>query len=573
MNSELEQLVAETIELTSSAPPDLLAEDAPVYESSGEQPMNLIGLIGGKDVGKSSFVNAIVGEALTAPTAYGPGTETVVAYAHQAMEKPLRALLSREVPDRFTIHTHSIDRLQRQVLLDLPDIDSHYAEHIEITRRMLRHMLYPVWIQSIEKYADLQPQKLLARVAAGNDPANFIFCLNKLDQLVKREGESAATQIRDDYSRRLARVLGLSETPAVFLVSANAPNQFDFPALRQALSQQKSAQNVRESQDLAVRRQNRTLLQWLDDQELPRRAERTARALDDAQEVITARITRPLLEESLPRLLSDPAHRNALIEPVVQTRINRWPIVNIFNMVLSPLLSLVRKNLSPAPASIGGGVSIDTYLQIDGQPLSASIQRAFAQLQQSQPDFSPLYQLNKLWDDAPADFAAMDLWQRIASTLERQKSELLQRLSGRHGIIAPLFRWLLTIGALLWFPIVQPVLEAFLPSDVERSWPKLAFFIVQHLGVTFLLKSLTFLLIYYAILWLVLRWQSESRVLRALDRARDADALSPTTASGQIIEWADGLLDPLRERNERIRSLVDRIEELRKQLGFARRAA
>jgi hypothetical protein len=573
MNSDLEQLVTETIDLTQSAPPDLLSNDAPVFESASDQPMYLIGLIGGKDVGKSSFVNAIVGQTLTAPTSYGPGTETVVAYAHQSMEKPLRALLSREVPDRFTIHTHSIDHLQRQVLLDLPDIDSHYADHIEITRRMLRHMLYPVWIQSVEKYADLQPQKLLARVAAGNDPANFIFCLNKLDQLVNREGESAGQQIRDDYAKRLARVLSLNDSPRVFLVSAVAPDRFDFPALRQALSQQKSTQNVRESQELAVRRQNRTLMQWIDDQDLPQRAQRAARALDDAQEIVTARITRPLLEESLPLLLNDPAYRGSLIEPVVQTRMNRWPIVNIFNIVLSPLLSLVRKNLSSAPMPIGGGLPIETYLQIDGQPISATIQRTFAQLQQSQPEFSSLYQLNKLWDDAPADFAAMDLRQRITSTLERQKSELLQRLSGRYGIIAPLFRWLLTIGALLWFPIVQPVLEAFLPSDVERSWPKLAFFIVQHLGVTFLLKSLTFLLIYYGILWLVLRWQSENRVVRALERAKNVDALSPATASGQIIEWADALLDPLRERQARMKSLVDRIETLRKQLGLVRAAA
>ncbi len=573
MNDELEQLVAVTMELTSSAPPDLLADDAPVFESSDDQPMYLIGLIGGKDVGKSSFVNAIVGESLTAPTSFGPGTEDVVAYAHQSMEQPLRALLSREVPNRFTIHTHSIDLLQRQVLLDLPDIDSHYADHIEITRRMLRHMLYPVWIQSVEKYADQQPQKLLARVAAGNDPANFIFCLNKLDQLVKREGDSAAGQIKDDYAKRLSRVLGLSDSPRVFLVSANAPDQFEFSALRQALSQQKSTQNVREAQDLAVRRQNRTLFQWLDDQQLPQRAERTARALENAQELVAARITAPLLEESLPALLNDPAYRTSLIEPVVQARINRWPIVNIFNMVLSPLLSLVRKNLSPAPIPIGGGISIDTYLQIEAQPLSSTVQRTFAQLQQSQPEVSSLYQLNKLWEDAPADFAAMDLRQRISSTLERQKADLLERLSGRYGIIAPLFRWLFTIGALLWFPIVQPILEAFLPSDVERSWPRLAFFIVQHLGVTFLLKSLTFLLIYYTILWLVLRWQSEAKVLRALDRARNTDALSPSTPSGQIIEWADALLDPLRERHERMKLLVSRIESLRKQLGLVRSAA
>src|SRR6185503_15454304 len=180
---------------------------------------------------------ALVGQQISEQTSHGPGTEVVVAYAHEAMVDPLRELLDREAPGRFKIYKHSIARLLRQVLLDLPDIDSIYSDHVEITRTMLRQMLYPVWIQSVEKYADQQPQKLLARVAAGNDPANFIFCLNKLDQLVKREGDSAAGQIKDDYAKRLSRVLGLSDSPRVFLVSANAPDQFEFSALRQALSQ------------------------------------------------------------------------------------------------------------------------------------------------------------------------------------------------------------------------------------------------------------------------------------------------------------------------------------------------
>ena len=78
------------------------------------------------------------------------------------MVEPLRALLDREVPGRFKIHSHTESRLQRQILLDLPDIDSIYTDHIEITRTMLRQMLFPIWIQSVEKYADHQPQKLLA---------------------------------------------------------------------------------------------------------------------------------------------------------------------------------------------------------------------------------------------------------------------------------------------------------------------------------------------------------------------------------------------------------------------------
>ncbi len=63
---------------------------------------------------------------------------------------------------------------------------------------MLRQMLFPIWLQSVEKYADQQPQQLLAKVAEGNDPANFIFVLNKADQLAAQ-----AEQVRSDTAFRM----------------------------------------------------------------------------------------------------------------------------------------------------------------------------------------------------------------------------------------------------------------------------------------------------------------------------------------------------------------------------------
>src|SRR4051812_11648604 len=170
MSSDLDQLVTDTIELTGASPPDLLADDSPALiarQDDGDVPVELylVGVIGGKDVGKSSLINAIVGQEITARTSHGPGTEHVIGYAHRAAVPELRALLEREVPGRYEIRPHDVDGLRGQVLLDLPDVDSIYADHVETTRRMLRHMLFPLWVQSIEKYADQQPQRLLARVA------------------------------------------------------------------------------------------------------------------------------------------------------------------------------------------------------------------------------------------------------------------------------------------------------------------------------------------------------------------------------------------------------------------------
>ena len=381
MTPAVEQLVRETLELTGADRPALLEDNAPVLaeevvrpaDGDDEEGFYLVGLIGGKEVGKSALVNALVGRPITAITSHGPGTEIAVAYAHRSQEAALRELLDREVPGRFRIVTHDSVSLRRQVLLDLPDIDSHYESHLAVTRTMLRHMLYPVWVQSIEKYADLQPQQMLARVAAGNAVQNFVFCLNKVDQLealesgagrpakrrfawlsdtfglqhVNRAGgdpaESALSspmlELRDDFSARLARTLSLSAPPEVFLISAASPGQYELPRLRALLSREKSQKTVRQSRQLAGRKQDRSLLDWLAEQQLAERAQRLGRLREDAEELAAARLAEPLLEQVLPALADEPATRQALADEILTDRVSRWPLVSLVHTLLAPFLS------------------------------------------------------------------------------------------------------------------------------------------------------------------------------------------------------------------------------------------
>src|SRR5213078_1610946 len=171
------------------------------------------------------------------------------------------------------------------------------GDHVTITRRMLRHMLFPIWMQSVEKYADRQPQELLKRVAAGNAPTNFIFCLNKVDQLeMSRDGRSTGggktpsaeadptcgnsepmRELQEDYAARLQRALELESPPRVWGISAIHQDRYDLPALRELLAQQKSEDAVRDSQAKAALRQKASVLAWLTEQDLPARAARLAR--------------------------------------------------------------------------------------------------------------------------------------------------------------------------------------------------------------------------------------------------------------------------------------------------------
>jgi hypothetical protein len=453
--------------------------------------------------------------------------------------------------------------LLRQVFLDLPDIDSIYSDHIEVTRTMLRQMLYPIWIQSVEKYADQQPQKLLARVAEGNDPANFIFCLNKVDQLASREGLAAISQIRDDYASRISRLLNLTEPPSVYMVSALEPTEFEFAPLRDLLSKQKSHQAVRDSQQLAGKQQTRTILAWLDAQRLPDRSQRIARLREDAGEAVAARIAVPILEGALPRLVSDPGYRLAIIDPVVSARMSHWPIVNIVHGLLSPLLAIVRRNIGQ---SAGGEMNVEEYLALQGESLPTMVQTTFAQLQQSNPAISALYRDNKLWESAQSASAAADLQRRLRETLLGQRQAAMERIGRRGSFFGAIFAPLLTIGAILWFPIAQPILEIVLQGSITSFSRELALKIVQLLGTTFLLKNLTFLVLWFAVLWAIVRARTHRRVTKLIARWQSDPNLDPSLSfAGQTLEWIDQLLDPIERHQEQIDGLIARVEKVREE--------
>ncbi|HWE04909.1 MAG TPA: hypothetical protein VG326_21055 [Tepidisphaeraceae bacterium] len=630
MSPALEQLVRETMDLTGAPAPELLDDDAPVLADSAlaaadETGFYLVGLIGGKDVGKSALVNALVGKPITAVTSHGAGTEMVIAYAHTSQQQALWSLLERVAPGHYQIVTHDLERLRRQVLLDLPDIDSRYASHLELTRTMLRHLLYPIWVASVEKYADQQPQRMLARVAEGNTPGNFIFCLNKVDQLhgalapgrlppphedddeivVAAAPRAASTpwdldaddesqippaigrplkparpavetsplqELRADYADRVASTLKLSEKPYVYLISARNPTRFELPALRELLSRQKTADVVRDSKKLAAARQDRALLAWLDERQLAARAQRLSQLAADAGELIAAKVGGPVLERVIPRLMDDPATRMAIADDILQDRVARWPIVNLMHTLLQPIFVLMRSAVSRAATPMQGAEAIVAAAFTEtGESASNLLQSAFAQLRQSQPAVAALYPHNKLWETMPADLADASLRRALADTVDRQRAAARERFSRRRLSLGAPIRWLLTIGALLWFPFIQPILSKILPiydPSIWRAWKYLLGLAVGVLGVDYLLKSAGFLIIYYAVLWLALRWNTQRKVSRIMSRWRATDFSDASlNLAAQTLKWLDELTGPIRAAHDRMQSLASRSAALRDQLS------
>lgn len=561
---ELHQLVDEVVAMTGAPRPELLEEDAPVLTGdtltqARRSSLYFVGLIGGKNVGKSSLVNALAGRRITPDSACGPGTEKVIAYVHQSRQAELQALLDQWVPAQYELVTHDVDDLTRQVLLDLPDIDSFHEPHRELTSRILRRILYPVWVQSVEKYADRAPRDLLARVMQGNDPGNFVFCLSKIDQIPAREGPEAAAVLRDEYAGRLADTLQMG-APKVWMVSATRPADSDVPELRAMLMQEKSDSAVDRSRQQAARRQSTSLLQWLRQQRLDLRLEDLNRLYAEAQEEAMTRLGGPILERTAV-LLDDPALRRSLADEAMRERAARWPIVNVLHAVLGPLGAVVRRSLSlPQQQAYADTNSLVRLHVRQGMDIPRQVQATFAQLQQTHPLMASLYRNRSYIEPQVAEQAVEQLERQLADGIDRQREACLMDASRSGGCVAWIFRIVVTLGAVAWFPFAQPVLEAYLSPGGIGEW---AYLIVQVLGVSYLLKNVAFLAVYFLFLWLALNWAVRRRVDRRLDRSRrHSDAGGDQGLTRLTMDWIASLLEPIRAAGEQTAILVKRIEDL-----------
>jgi hypothetical protein len=282
----------------------------------------------------------------------------------------------------------------------------------------------------------------------------------------------------------------------------------------------------------------------------------------DANELAAERIAVPILQRAIPGLLDDPGQRMALTAPAVRKRLSGWPIVNALDLLLTPVLTLVQKNLS---ASSGGSVDPDVYLDTN---VSSLVQATFAQVQQLHPQLSELYRERKLWESMHADVAATDLRRRFADAMARQRDEVVRRSSSSFDwLLAPL-RWLLTIGAVLWFLFVQPVLAVMLQQDVFAMSRQTLRVVVEMLSVAHLLQCALFLLIWLGALWCGLRFSTSKRVGRMIERWKTSGPDDELSLAGQTALWVDDLLDPIHQRRQRVESLCTRADRLSSQLGL-----
>ena len=157
----------------------------------------VIALVGGTGVGKSSLLNALAGEHVSAASARRPTTSDAVAWVPADKRGELAELIAWLGVGH--VREHPAGELGDVAILDLPDVDSIAAEHRAKVDAVLPRVDAVAWVVDPEKYGDDIDAAYLR--TWGPRIARQIVLVNRADLLSAAD----ATRVRDDISARLQR--------------------------------------------------------------------------------------------------------------------------------------------------------------------------------------------------------------------------------------------------------------------------------------------------------------------------------------------------------------------------------
>ena len=192
----------------------------------------VLAFAGGTGVGKSSLLNALAGQTVSAVRAVRPTTEEPLAWVADERRDELGGLLSW-LGVRHTA-SHADAALADVAILDLPDVDSVRTEHRARVDELLPRIDSIAWVVDPEKYDDARLHTYLRSLGAHGGRMRFV--LNKSDRL----SDDEQRVLIDDLRRRLADA-GLPEA-RIHVTSAATGEGVD--ELRTAIAAEADAKAV-----------------------------------------------------------------------------------------------------------------------------------------------------------------------------------------------------------------------------------------------------------------------------------------------------------------------------------------
>ncbi len=189
---------------------------------SASDPLWIWGVMGGKNVGKSTLINALAGKNVVQPN--GPpdeGTTRPAAYHFSDDAEALRARFSDLHDLALDYHPDAPPSMRGLVLIDLPDFDSTFTSHTECVQRLAPFMDGVVWVTTPKKLGDLRAADQIAQVL--KDRANFVYVVNKIDWLLAQARVSPHDELqrlRASFDEQVSACSSNGGSSQVFAITA-----------------------------------------------------------------------------------------------------------------------------------------------------------------------------------------------------------------------------------------------------------------------------------------------------------------------------------------------------------------
>lgn len=194
----------------------------------------VVALVGGTGVGKSTLLNALANETVSAAGARRPTTGEPVAWVAATALDAVRPLLARLGIARPRIH--DAPELERVVIVDLPDVDSLEAGHRATVEELLPRIDVVAWVVDPEKYADAVLHDDFLRDWMPRLGRQVVI-LNKVDRLDAQARRSVAADLR-----HVIRQVVAAEVPVI--ATSAIEGEAGIPELRAWLADAASAKAV-----------------------------------------------------------------------------------------------------------------------------------------------------------------------------------------------------------------------------------------------------------------------------------------------------------------------------------------
>lgn len=549
------------------------------------------GVVGGKNVGKSTLINALAGtDIVDCGDDAGEGTFEPAAFVTADDLSALRARFAGAPDVNVRYNADAPASMRRLALVDLPDFDSLFQDHVETVRRISGALDGVIWVTTPKKVGDLRAIREIHRVLKAR--VNFVYVVNKMDWLLAQSDSSPSEEIDRAHAALEAQMRecdGDASNRRAFLISAQYPMPEavlesiasrrgatssvtangamakaadvlgrNFLALREMLttapSSEAAASNKRANLDFQVRTQASQILEH----HCPRATlDRLDRALDEAEiDELSARyFPSGFVSTLFGRLNSDRELFGEWSIALFRQRIACWPTLGVVAwpvMMLGGALGRLRGVFgSPLSGDVGDpfrcdGVGLD-------ERVSGAVDGVRARL---------AGEADRLRIKLPAsDVLERQFRQDVTGIVEHHREFVFESmLSRRPGFLGRMIRSLLPVACLLWFPLVQPLLVAVLVIVRDGMTPDAGTLLtlVQALSATKVLSGLAVSLLILAALAAAVF----SRVVRdtydALCRLRSAPM--DVEPFGRVL--ISTIARPVEQVREQLATITESLEEL-----------